>query len=517
LILIDELTLVCQAKFTYRITEVTKKASSFDQERLQVEHPVSPSYPVIALVPTVDRRNHVARVIIDMLPDVALLEVFDFYINEEQERIEAWHTLVHVCRNWRIVAFGSPRRLDLRLHCNVRTPVRETLDVWPHLPIVIKGNGDEKRGVDNIIAALERNDRICTIDLWRVSNLQLKEVLAAMQQPFPALTRLEILPEHGMTPVEPGSFLGGSAPCLRTLWLDRIPFPGLPKLLLSATHLVDLDLWRIPHSGYIPPEAIVTSLSVLTRLEKLVIEFESPRSRPEWKTRRLPPPTRTLLPRLIKLRFKGVSEYLEDIVAHIDAPLLDNLVTTFFHQLIFDTPQLAQFIDRTPKFKAYDEARVVLSYWHVSIIFPQTFDGTLELAISCRQPDWQLSSLAQVCSLSFSQALIPTVEHLYIQIGSPQVHWQDDIESSQWLEFFHPFTAMKHLYLSQELAPRIAPVLQDVVGESVTEVLPALQALFLEEPLPSGSAQEGIGQFVAARQLAGYPIAVSCWKGVENV
>ena len=109
------------------------------------------------------------------------------------------------------------------------------------------------------------------------------------------------------------------------------------------------------------------------------------------------------------------------------------------------------------------------------------------------------------------------MEHLYIQIGSPQVHWQDDIESSQWLELFHPFTVMKHLYLSQELAPRIAPVLQDVVGESVTEVLPALQALFLEEPLPSASAQEGIVQFVAARQLSGYPIAVSCWKGVENV
>ena len=61
---------------------------------------------------------------------------------------------------------------------------------------------------------------------------------------------------------------------------------------------------------------------------------------------------------------------------------------------------------------------------------------------------------------------------------------------------------MKHLYLSQELALRtIAPVLQDVVGESVTEVLPVLEALFLEEPLPSGSVQEGIGQFVAARQL----------------
>ena len=48
--------------------------------------------------PTVDRCN-IAQVTIDMLPDVALLRIFDFYIMNE-DRIEAWHTLVHVCREW---------------------------------------------------------------------------------------------------------------------------------------------------------------------------------------------------------------------------------------------------------------------------------------------------------------------------------------------------------------------------------------------------------------------------------
>ena len=52
----------------------------------------------------------VARVTIDMLPDVALLEIFDFY--EDEIRIEAWHTLVQVCRKWRNLVFGSPRRLN---------------------------------------------------------------------------------------------------------------------------------------------------------------------------------------------------------------------------------------------------------------------------------------------------------------------------------------------------------------------------------------------------------------------
>jgi hypothetical protein len=106
---------------------------------------------------------------------------------------------------------------------------------------------------------------------------------------------------------------------------------------------------------------MVTCLSVLTRLESLYIGFESHRSRPDRKSRRPPPPTRTLLLVLIELRFRGVGDYLEDLVAQIDAPLLDKFTITFFyeHDLTFETPQLAQFISRSPKFKVHDEARLV--------------------------------------------------------------------------------------------------------------------------------------------------------------
>jgi len=48
--------------------------------------------------------------------------------------------------------------------------------------------------MDNIIIALGHNDsdRVCQIDLLGVTNSQLEEVLAAMQQPFPTLTELTI-------------------------------------------------------------------------------------------------------------------------------------------------------------------------------------------------------------------------------------------------------------------------------------------------------------------------------------
>ena len=424
---------------------------------------------------------------------------------------------MHVCRKWRIVVFGSPRRLNLRLPCLASTPVRETLDVWPRLPIVVAGTLKEESGVDNLVAVLEHNDRICEFSLWNVLSLQLEKVLAAMQQPFPVLTHLQLQnlqPEDETAVIVPDSFLGGSVPRLQTLFLDRIPFPGLPKLLLSATHLVVLNLWGIPHSGYIPPEAMVTCLSGLTKLERLDIRFKSPQSRPDRRLLRLP--TRIVLPALTELWFNGVSEYSEDLAVRIDAPLLDKLTITFFHQLLFDTPRLSQFIARTPNFKTHDEARVVFSEVGVRVTLPQTSYRKLEIQILGNHPDWQLSSLAQVFSSSFPQSFISAVERLYLlDYGSfsPSRAWKDDIESGQWSEVLHPFTAVKSLYLSKESSPLIAPTLREFVGERATEVLPALQTLFFRETLPSGPVQEIIRQFVAERGLAGYPVTLSHWEG----
>jgi hypothetical protein len=441
---------------------------------------------------------------VDILPDVALLAIFEFYLHKE--RMEAWQMLVHVCRKWRIIVFGSPRRLGLRLYCDAKTPAREMLDVWPPLPIVIWGYGDEMWGVDSIrlIAILEHSDRINKIDLYDFPTSQLDKVMAAMQRPFPELTHLFLQSRDETPPLDPDSFLGGSAPCLRYLWLQYIPFPGLPKLLLSATHLVHLVLWQIPDSGYISPEAMVTALSALTSLETFKmqhLEFESPRSRLP------PPPIRTLLPVLTQLQFEGAVEYLEDLVARLDAPLLNKLEITFCLEIL-DTPHLTQFIGRTPKFKTHNQARVVVHYLssRVWVTLPQTFDGKLRLGSPMVHSNWHLSRLMQ----AFPRALLLAVEHLYTLEGDSGWYVQGDFEISRWVELLRPFTAVKGLYICQNLAAHIAPTLKEL-GERVTEVLPALKTLFLEGSLPSGPVQEAIDQFVAARQLAGHPIAVSYW------
>ena len=458
----------------------------------------------------------VARVTIDMLPDVALLGIFDLYVGEAGL---SWHVLVHVCRTWRNVVFGSPRRLGLKLHCRASTPVREMLDVWPLLPIVINNYFHHGCGVDNIIAALEHKDRICQLKLFDFPSSQFEELLAVMQRPFPVLTHLRIRPRHEtplpLIPV-PTSFLGGFAPQLQVLDLNRFSFPGLPNLLLSATHLVTLSLKGITRSGYISPEAMLNCFSVLTRLESLRIVFESAQSFPRRRSRYLPRSTRTLLPILSKVWFEGATDYLEDLVAWIDAPLLDTLDVNFFSQMMFETPQLAQFIDRTPKFKAYDDALLFLSGSDAWVILSPTFDRWLQLKISCSSPsDEQASSLAQICSLSFPRALISSVEHLYILSTSD---WQpeDDIGNDQWLELLHPFTGAKALYLPLEFMLCVPLALQELVGERVTEVLPALQTFLLEDMVPPPGVHDAIGQIVAARWLANRLISISLWNGEDG-
>ena len=461
---------------------------------------------------------------IDVLPDDILLSIFDFCVDKQDKDqesnqrpskkvIEVWQSLVHVCRRWRRVVFGSPRRLNLRLLCTDKTPVRDILNVWPPLPLVILNHLTE--GADNLVAVLERKDRVERIELTHSDGEPSERVLAAMQEPFPELTHLNMWLRGEIretVPVLPDSFLGGSAPHLQFLGLNRITFTGLPKLLLSTTHLVTLHLSGIPHSGYLSPEAMASTLSMLTSLKDLWLTFDSPRSHPHPESRRPPPPTRSVLPALTRLLFRGACEYLDDFVARIDAPRLNDLPMTFFKDIVFDAPHLAQFINRAPMLKSLEITRVVFRSNSAIVKFSSQTSGygSLNVEFSCRELNWIVSSVVQACTSC--SPLLSTTEDLYIYQNILNKYyilvWQDDIEL---LELLRPFIAAKNLYLCKEMAPLIVPALQELVGGRTTEVLPTLQNIFLEVR-PSGPVQEVIQKFVAARELSGHPITVSQWK-----
>ena len=454
--------------------------------------------------------------LVDMLPDDALLVIFDLCAGEEEEERlqQVWQTLVHVCRRWRSLVFGSPSSLNLQLICTPRTPARDMLDVWPPLPLVIRSISYPINNVDNIIAVLERRNRVCQIRIEDISSLDLEKVLAAMQQPFPELTHLQLKRQSfGGEPmaVLPDSFLGGSAPHLRELRLHDILFPGVPNLLLSAPHLTDLCVFEISHSAYIPPEVIATVLSTLTSLRVLRLGFQSFLSLPDRPSRRPPPPKRFVLPALIQFGFRGVVEYLDDLMARIDAPLLKKLRITFFNQTLFDTPQLVQFINRTPALKTPEQAR--LFFTDDAAVLGLSSRGSdyaeLNVIFLCKSSNRQVSFLEQVCTSCLPP--LSNLEDLYIsKYSCYRPNWQDDIENANWLELLQPFTTVKKLYLTKEFVPPIMSSLQELVGERTTEVLPSLQNIFLEGPETSGPVQEGIQQFVATRQ-ASHPIAVSRW------
>ena len=451
-----------------------------------------------------------------MLSDDALLAIFDFCANDEEQGLDTlppklvWHTLVHVCRRWRSLVFGSPRGLNLQLICTSRTPARNMLDIWPPLPLVIQCL-DRTQNVDNIVAILEHRDRVCHIHIADILSLHLETVFVAMQEPFPELIHFELALYEKTATVLPDSFLGGSAPRLRFLDLWGIPFPGLPKLLLSSTHLTNLYLSDIPHSGYISPEEIATVLSTLTSLGHLFLQFQSPLSLPNRASRRPLSPKPFVLPVLTNFQFKAVGEYLEDLVVRIDAPLLNDLSITFFNQILFDTPQLVQFISRTSALKTPEKAHVLFENNAATIDFLSRASdyGDLRVRILCEKTDWQVSSLEQVCTWCLPP--LSSLEDLYIS-ESPywRPHGQDNIENSLWLELLQPFTTVKNLYLSKEFALRIVSSLQELVGDRTTEVLPTLQNVFLEGLQTSVPVQEGIQQFIATRQ-ASHPIAVSRW------
>jgi hypothetical protein len=207
---------------------------------------------------------------------------------------------------------------------------------------------------------------------------------------------------------------------------------------------------------------------------------------------------------------------LEDLLAHIDAPELWELNINFFNQIDFHTPQLVQFICRTPNLGALNEARLCFGIDAAGFYLSSpSVDGVLDLKVSCRELDWQLSFLEQYCTLFLPST--SALEDLYIyKWEDSKPDWKDNAENAPWLTLLHPFTTVKNLYLSKDLAPRVLPALQELVGGRTTEVLPTLEDIHLEEIRPPVPVREAIDTIDAARELSGHPVTISFWKRPWN-
>ena len=459
------------------------------------------------------------NVAIETLSDDVLLEIFALCLNEDdfdpwydpddEYPYDAWYALAHVCQRWRYVVFASPRRLNLRLQCSSRR-VREMLGVWPAFPIVIRDIVGFTPDEDNIIAALEHRDRVCEIKLERLTILQSEKLVPFMQESFPALTKLRIEAYHSISrgesaPVLPNSFLGGSAPHLRSLCLSSLSFPTLPNLLLSASHLIHLDLSGIP-SGFISLE-MVNALSALTKLEVMRLIFEYPDLDSHLEDPAPFPLTRSVLPALTWLGLEGDGEYLNDFVARIDVPSINflEIAPTDRPFSVVDHFHLSQFIGRAENFNSLDYAAIELGYGGINVhVSMQTLTpgcGVLKLQV-LHSSEGPLPTLVQACNSS----LLPlsNTQRLDITTQYPDSHSRPkpDTGDTHWIDIFRLFSAAKSLSLgSMHIVPPVAFALKQVIEEGRSDVLPAIQKLSVSRSLPAGTVREAIEQFIIARGL----------------
>ena len=455
---------------------------------------------------------------INKLSDDMLLVIFRFCLEKAfvggGRAYDGWHDLVHVCQRWRCLVFASPGHLDLRLLCTSRRPVGNLLNIWPALPIVVQDYTKTLRpqGMMDMIVALQQHHRVCKVEINAIPNPLLINFMV-MSMPYPVLTDLELRSNDRATPALPGYFLGGFAPRLRSLKLQRIPFPSLPTLLYSATNLVTLHLFEIPQSGYVSPVAIVTALSMLTRLKHLHLDFDPSQPWAYVELRHIFL-KRIVLPALTEFYLWSGGDYMEDVISKIDTPLLNVARIAFSSQPDSDTPLLRDFISRTEVFKELHRAKVAISKDSVHLTLSQPDkkpdDKMLKLRFSCNAPDWRFSLLSRICNSLLPP--LPTLE--YLEVFADRLDWRDDMESAQWLGLLRPFASVKDLVLFDDLIKLVAPALQQLTGERVSEVLPALQNLFLKGSSPSAPSQpvqEAIEQFLVARQLSGQPVTLHYW------
>ena len=459
------------------------------------------------------------NVTIETLPDDTLLEIFDFYrvdaVDHSRGRPWKWHRLAHVCRRWRYIVYTSPRRLDLQILCKSGAPIKRILRTWPTLPLVLRFRGNErsKRLPDNVMIALRHPDRVCEINFSLTSSI-IGSIAEMIQVPFLALKSIQMTSKDTEEPPVLGDFLGGSAPLLEQIYLGGIavPFPAIRRLVSSTSHLNKLSLLKIPHTCYFSPEDLVTCLSALVHLKDLSVSFRSPASRPKPSIMTRPPsPERATLPSLVCLGFGGASEYLEEFVARIDCPVLATLWIKYFNQLIFEIPQLVEFISRVDGLKSPNEVIVEPAEMHstMSLLWPGRGTrrrGKCCFWLPCSHLDWQLSFstqiLHQISPLLCSVHVLSIIRCIFRLVG------REDVDTTQWLELFQPLSQTSKIRVSvEQLVPDVMRAL--VSEDMATGLLPRLTSLHLEGVRESTFATEAAERFVARRKLAGRNVLIS--------
>jgi len=373
-----------------------------------------------------------------------------------------WYKVVKVCRRWRYLILGSASHLGLCLVCSRGTPVAEMLAHSPPFPLIIfhddKNHDLTPEDGQGIMFALKHHDRVRRVYL-NIPVPSLQKPVKAMDDQFSMLEFLCIAPltVHNAYLVLPATF---RAPQLSHLILEHFASPiGFP-LLTAAPNIVNLSLRWIHPSTNLNPCHLFQALSLLLQLQNFEISFSSPVPNRETERDMLPMPilTHATLPNLRSFGFGGVSAYLEALLSHLNAPLLEALSVSFFHQLSFSVPHLRQFLTTTEnlrpskvKFLFYRKGVVVFMYLSVS-----AREHAHHIGVCCGHLDWQVSSMAQIITV-----LCPLLSAVAVLILDYRSHtlsseWHNQVEPTQWRELLGSFRNVETLRVHDGLVGELS-------------------------------------------------------------
>ena len=389
------------------------------------------------------------------------------------------------------------------------TPLVDMLSHLPPFPFVIDYRGEDTDDDHGIIHAIQHRDRVVRI-VSQAPSLHLGRLIVPMGRTFPRVESLSLLSTTSLEKVTglilPSTLL---APNLRHLSLRGVLLPkGLP-LLASTFLLVTLSLTDIQSPGYFTPATLVTRLQHLPQLEELSICFFTPLPRPSAEGDLFQGPiTPTTLPALRLLVFRGVSAYLENLIARINSPLLERLNITLFNQLTFTLPHLSHFIRTTETLK-HPTAKVVFNREGVSLVgsSSESLGGTFNLRISCKQFDWQIDSATQVCSELVE--VLSAVEELTLDFEEESLpsDWQNAVDAMMWDGLLWPFNGVKKLRIGHPVASELSKALESDDAGLILGLLPELEEL--EAQVDLGHVKKAFETFIETRQLAGRHVHLS--------
>jgi hypothetical protein len=297
-----------------------------------------------------------------------------------------------------------------------------------------------------------------------------------MNKLFSRMTSLALLSttSEEMSLVLPETF---QAPDLRGLSLRGIGLPNGLLLLSSMTALSILFLTDIGASCYFPPGHMVTQLQGLPHLKELSIGFAIPIPLPSSEEELLPAPIPPVtLPSPRELIFRGAGVYLENLIAQINTPLLEQLN---LFDLAFTFVNLTEFIHRTERFEC-PAAQVIFKKGGVSIKVGDHGRLVTErfgLCVHCEPLESLLANKFCNAGLQRPWECPVRVDDLTLGVdvdGMPS-GWQNGLDNmlGHELQVLLPFNGVKRVYIRPSLTVQIFQALLAISCRRVDPGTPA--------------------------------------------